>query len=232
MPVLTHYWFQDTDFRGNTFFANQAHGAGAWAWINSNNNGAFGVSTLVMEREDREIVIDLPPLFNDQNTLSLIDRILGGQAQRTSQIKVGWIPWRYVPYKGQNPSKHGALDLLVRIYFDFHIDTPWYCSDVDGNISYYVVPTLDREGSIGAFVDGWSYDYNGGALVCTGKISDKLSNQVPTGVGTLQTMLDSRLALFGERRFDMLYLLPGDGTKSGTGTVNVNEHVSLALLPR
>jgi hypothetical protein len=79
-------------------------------------------------------------------------------------------------------------------------------------------------------VDGWSYDFDGGSF-CAGEISDALNNNVPTGTGALQSMLDSRLALFGERKFELLYLLPSDGAKSGDGTVNVNEHVSLALYP-
>ncbi len=231
MPVLTNYWFEDTDFRGNTQFLNIAHGAGVWAWINWSNIAGTS-STLVWEREDREIVIDLVPILNAADILSAVDGILGNQAQRTSGIRAGWIPWRYVPYRNADPSRHGDLDLLIRIFFDFHVDTPWYCTDADGDISYYVVPFLDGSGRLGAFVDGWSYAYDGGGPFCTGTISDQLSNSVPNGMATLQSLLDTRLGLFASRRFDLLYLLPGNGTRSGGGTANVNEQVSLALLPR
>jgi hypothetical protein len=231
MPVLTNYWFSDSDFRGNTEFLNIGHCAGCWAWINWFNIGSTN-STLVWVREDREIALDLPFFLNDQNILSMVDGMLGGLAKRASDIKAGWIPWRHVPGHEKDPSRHGDLDLLVRIFFNFHVSTPWYCSDADGDISYYVVPYLDGSGRLGAYVDRWSYHYDGGGPFCTGEISDRLDSAVPSGMSTLQSMIDARLASFADRRFDMLYLLPGDGSRTGGGNVNVNEHVSLALLPR
>lgn len=231
MPTLSSYWFRSTDFRGDTEYLSLGHGAGVWAWINWSDIGSTG-STLVWEREDREVVIDLPPIMNLSDVLDAVDGVLGNSAQRRSGIRAGWIPWRYVPYRSQDPGRHGDLDLLVRISFDFHVSTPWYCTDADGNINYYVVPYLDGSGKVGAYVDGWSYHYDGGGPFCTGTISDRLDSGVPTGMGILQSKLDTRLALFAARRFDLLYLLPGDGSRSGLGTVNVDEHVSLALLPR
>jgi hypothetical protein len=231
MPVLTNYWFSDSDFRGNTTFLNIGHCAGCWAWINWSNIGSTD-STLVWEREDREIVVDLPPILNAPDVLSTVDSILGSSASRTSSIKAGWIPWRHVPFHEKDPGRHGDLDLLVRIFFNFHISTPWYCSDADGDISYYVIPYLNGSGRLGAYVDWWSYHFSGGAPFCSGEISDRLDSAVPGGMGTLQSMIDVRMAFFASRSFDMLYLLPGNGTRTGGGTVNVNEHVSLALLPR
>lgn len=231
MPVLTNYWFSDTDFRGNTVFLNIGHCPGCWAWINWSNIGSTD-STLVWEREDREIVVDLPPILNASDILSALDAMLGSSASRTSPIRAGWIPWRHVPFHESDPGRHGDLDLLVRIFFNFHISTPWYCTDADGDISYYVIPYLDGSGRLGAYVDWWSYHYDGGGPFCTGAISDALSSAVPGGISALQSMIDARLALFADRRFDMLYLLPGNGTRTGGGSVNVNEHVSLALLPR
>jgi len=231
MPTLTNYWFSDTDFRGNTEFLNVGHCAGCWAWINWSNIGPTD-STLVWEREDREVVIDLPPILNAPDILDAVDRLLSGPVRRTSDLLAGWIPWKHVVYYGNDPGRHGDLDLLIRIRFNFHVSTPWYCSDADGDISYYVVPFLDGSGRLGAYVDGWSYHYDGGGPFCTGSISDGLDDAVPAGMATLQTMLDNRLGLFASRRFDMLYLLPGDGARSGGGDVNVNDHVSLALLPR
>ncbi|MCG3119371.1 MAG: hypothetical protein ALAOOOJD_01763 [bacterium] len=231
MPVLTNYWFGDTDFRGNTVFLNIGHCANCWAWINWANIGSTK-STLVWEREDREIAVDLLPILNAADILSAVDRMLDGSATRTSGIKAGWIPWRYVPFHESDPNRHGELDLLIRIFLNFHVSTPWYCSDADGDISYYVIPYLDGAGRLGAYVDWWSYHFSGGGPFCSGAISEALDSAVPGGIETLQSMIDARLALFSSRRFDMLYLLPGDGSRAGGGSVNVNEHVSLALLPR
>jgi hypothetical protein len=230
MPTLSNYWFQETDFRGSTNFLSIGHDAGGWAWINSSNLGG-SESTLVWERQDNELLVDLPPLINALGATA-VDRLLGSSANRTSSLNAGWIPWRYVPYHDRSPGRHGDLDLLVRLFFNFHIGTPWYCSDANGNISYYVVPYLDSAGKLHAYVDGWSYDYGGGGPFCTGSINDHLNSALPGGIASLQSLLDSSLAAFASRSFSTLYLLPGDGARTGTGVVNVDEHVSLALLPR
>ncbi|MGB5272351.1 hypothetical protein [Eudoraea sp.] len=230
MPVLSNYWFEDPDFRGNTTFLSIQHPTGGWAWINWANIGSKD-STLVWEREDREIVIDLTPQVDTSRIRGLIDTMLGGSANRTSGISAGWIPWKYVPYYSSRPDRND-LDLLVRLFFNFHVDTPWYCTDANGNISYYLRFFLTVGGNLRASVDGWSFDYNGGGPFCTGEISNQLRRGIPGGMATLQTEIDNALAIFGGFRFDLVYLLPGSGDTTGSGAVDVNRRCSLALLPR
>lgn len=230
MPTLSNYWFEDPDFRGDTTFLSIQHGSGGWAWINWADIGSTE-STLVWEREDREIVIDLTPQVDTNRIRGIIDETLGSEARRTSGIFAGWIPWKYVPYYSSRPDRND-LDLLVRIFFDFHVDTPWFCTDADGDISYYVRIFLTGDGGLRARVDGWSFDYNGGEPFCTGEISDELRDGVPGGMSTLQEEINNTLGLFEGFRFDLVYLLPGSGDTSGTGSVNVNKRCSLALLPR
>jgi hypothetical protein len=136
-----------------------------------------------------------------------------------------------VPYYTAGTGR-GDYALLVRLAFDFHLNTPWYCTDADGDISYYILFSLDLSGQLRANVDGWSYDYDGGGPFCTGSINSDLDSGVPAGMATVQAQLDVRLDLYASERFDLVYLLPGSAETSGTGSVNVNEHVSLALLPR
>jgi hypothetical protein len=231
MPWLSQYWFAETDFRGETEFLSLSHGAGIWAWINWPNIGSTR-STLLWEREDREITLDLLSEANNPIVIAAVDGMLGGPISRRGAIKAGWIPWRYAPYRAQDPARHADLDLLVRLFFDFHISTPWYCSDADGDISYYIVFYLDGAGALHGYVDGWSYHYDGGGPFCTGTINSDLNSQVPAGMPTLQGLLDAALATYARQRFDLLYLLPGAADRSGVGNVNVDEHVSLALLPR
>jgi hypothetical protein len=229
MPVLTNYWFEDTDFRGTAQFLNIAHGAGVWAWINWANIGSKD-STLVWEREDREQVLDLVSLLNLPDVLNELDALVGGG--RKSPLRAGWIPWKHVPYRSQDPSRHNDLDLLVKLSFDFHVSTPWHCTDADGTVSYYGVPYLDGSGRARGYVDGWSYHYDGGGPFCTGSISDGLDANVPAGARKLQEAINTRLEWIADRRFDLLYLLPGDGARTGGGSVNVNESISIAVLPR
>ncbi|HKR51543.1 MAG TPA: hypothetical protein VJT72_18570 [Pseudonocardiaceae bacterium] len=228
MPVLSQYWFSKTDFRGSTEFLSESYSG--WAWINWSNIGGTH-STLAWNREDAEIDIDLVSQANNPVVLSTVDSLLGSSAQRTSGMKAGWIPWRYVPFRGSQPGLHADLDLLVRVFFNFHITTPWFCSDADGDISYYVFFFLDASGSLHANVQGWSYHYDGGGPFCTGAISDRLNKAVPAGMPSLQRLLNQALAPFAKRRFSLVYLLPGTAERNGTGNVNVDEHVSLALLP-
>jgi hypothetical protein len=226
MPTLSNYWFKDTDFRGDTTYASGGHPPGGWICINWSNIGQKR-STLTWEREDREVTYDLVALMNIPAILNLIDENLG-EADRTSALRVGWIPRKYLPYS----SSGGQLDLFLRLAFDFHISTPWYCSDADGDISYYIVCYLDGSGRVGAYVDGWSFSYDGGGPFCTGEISSRLRSSVPGAIGTLQAQLNTFLGLLGRRQFDMLYYLPGSAERSGSGNTNVNDRVSLALLPR
>ena len=102
--MLTNYWFADTDFRGNTSFLNVTHCPGCRAWINGSNTGSTD-RTLVWEREDREIAIDLPPLLNAPDILGTVDALLGNSARRASDIKAGWIPWRHVPGHEKDPGR-------------------------------------------------------------------------------------------------------------------------------
>jgi hypothetical protein len=34
MPVLSNYWFEDTDFRGDTTYASISYTPGGWTWVN------------------------------------------------------------------------------------------------------------------------------------------------------------------------------------------------------
>src|SRR6266568_4221319 len=176
MPVLSNYWFRRIDFRGDTEFLSIAHAPGGWAWINWADIGDRH-STLVWEREDREVTLDLVTQANNPAVTTAVDGLLGGSASRTSPIRAGWIPWRYVPYRGSDPSRHADLDLLVRIFFNFHISTPWYCTDADGDISYYDVFFLHGAGRLlDPAVEGRNY-HDGGGPFCTGTINDSLNAQ-------------------------------------------------------
>jgi hypothetical protein len=123
--------------------------------------------------------------------------------------------------------------MLVRIYFDFHISTPWYCSDADGDISYYLVFYLDGGGNLNAYVDGWSYHYDGGGPFCTGDIDDALNNAVPGGMPTVQNLLNEAIALLANSQYSTLYYLPGSGSQAqGDFNEDADTDVALALLPR
>jgi hypothetical protein len=229
MPTLSEYWFQNALLSGPFDVFNQPYPEGGWAWI---ANGNASAATLTWNRPDNEIAISLAGQLNSQDILDLVDKALGGQANRTSGIMAQARFWWQVPYHDKDPTRHNDWDMLVRIYFNFHIGTPWYCSDANGDISYYVVVYLDGGGHLGAYVDGWSYNYDGGGPFCTGSINDALNAAVPGGIGPLQDALSSKLAILAGSTFSTVYLLPGSGTKaSGDSQENADTDTAVAVLP-
>jgi hypothetical protein len=229
MPTLSQYWFQNKFFGGPFFGWNQPYADGGWAWISDTGSSA---ATLVWNRPDNEEAIDVAAQLNSPIVLTQIDNLLGSQAQRTSGVMAEGMFWPDVPYYSKNPSRHNSGDMLVRVYFDFHINTPWYCTAADGNISYYLFLYLDGNGHLQGYVDGWSYDYSGGGPFCTGSINQNLNNAVPGGMSTVQGILDTALRLLSSSTFSMLYYLPGSGTKiPGSFNENADQDVAVAVLP-
>ena len=227
MATLTDYWFSDGFFSGPFTGWNQPFGS--WAWI---SHGGNSNATLTWVRQDNESIVDLGAQLNNPLVLNAVDGVLGGQANRTSGIMAQGRFWPSVPYYGSNPARHSGGDMLVRVYFNFHISTPWYCSDANGDISYYLFFYLDGSGHLHGYVDGWSYNYGGGGPFCTGAINSALNSAIPAGIATVQNLLNTALALYGGSRFSMLYYLPGNGTRSPGGfSGNANTDVALALLP-
>jgi len=160
-----------------------------------------------------------------------VDKALGSQASRTSGIMVQGVFWPSVPYYGSDPGRHPASMMLARVYFDFHVPTPWYCSDADGNVAYYLVLYLDASGHAKGYVDGWSYNYNGGGPFCTGAINDMLNKAVPGAIGQVQKVLDDKLAVLASFSFSTMYYLPGSGTSSqGDHSENADTDLAVAVL--
>lgn len=229
MPTLSQYWFYDRFFGGNFEVFNQPYPLGGWAWI---SNGGSSKATLVWNRQDNEQAIDVAPQLNAGDVLARIDGLLGNSANRTSSIRAAGVFWKDVPYYSKDPSRHNDWDMLIKVSFDFHISTPWYCSDANGTIAYYLVIYLDGSGHIQGYVDGWAYNYDGGGPFCTGGINDALDSAVPGGVGTVQAVLDSRLGLLQSLTFSTLYFLPGSGRRDGGDfSENADNDVAIAVVP-
>ncbi len=227
MPTLSQYWFRDKFFAGPFDGFNQTYSR--WAWI---SNTEVSAATLAWVRENDEHVIDLAPQLNTSEILAQVDSVLGSEASRTSGIMAAGVFWRDVPYHDKDPDRFHPWDMLIRVYFNFHINTPWFCSAADGNISYYLVLFLDGEQHLVGYVDGWSYAYSGGDPFCTGAINDRLNSAVPGGMATLKMILDNRLAALADSRFSLLYYLPGSGTRAGGNfSENADRDVAIAVLP-
>jgi hypothetical protein len=228
MPVLSQYWFHNGFFKGPFDVFNEPYPDGGWAWI---SNGSPSAATLAWNRPDGEHALDLAAQLNTGDVLSTVDSVLGNHASRTSGILVQGVLWPDVPYYGNDPGRHPGSMMLVRVYFDFHVSTPWYCSDADGDIDYYLVLYLDGAGQAQGYVDGWSYHYSGGGPFCTGSINDLLNKAVPGAIPQVQKILDSKLSALDAFTFSTMYFLPGSGTSSaGDHAENADTDLAVAVL--
>src|ERR1700686_3182461 len=226
MPTLSQYWFRDRFFAGPVDGFNQPYGG--WAWI-SNSGGS--AATLVWNRQDNEQVVDLGSDLSNPLVTNAVDGLLPSGVSRTSGVKAAGVFWPDVPYHGRDPSRHHDSDMLVRVYFDFHVSTPWYCSDADGSISYYLVIFLDSTRHLAGFVDGWGYHYDGGGPFCTGSINSRAGSAVAGAIGKGKGLLKTALGLV-TNTFSMIYFLPGSGTKAPGGfSENADDDVAIAALP-
>ncbi|GGU46089.1 hypothetical protein [Streptomyces coeruleorubidus] len=229
MPILSQYWFSDRYFGGPFENYNQPYPSGGWAWI-SNSRGSR--ATLSWNRPDNETIIDFAAVLANPFVTSAVDGLLTGGVSRTGPIQAQGVFWPNVPYYGQGPGRHNAGDLLVRVYIPIHISTPRYCTDADGTVSYWLVFYLDGSGMLHGYVDGWSYEYDGGGPFCTDEIDDGLDQAVPAGIGTIQNLVDTAVARLAGAAYSTLYYLPGSGSKATGGrNENANTDVALVLLP-
>lgn len=228
MPTLSQYRFQQSFLAGPFDVYNVSYPDSGWAWTADSDPAA---ATLAWNRPDSELVIDLDPLLNAPAALTQIDGLLGKKAKRTSSLMAQARFFWQVPYYSKDPGRHADWDMLARLYFDFHIDTPRYCANADGNISYYVMAYLDGAGNLQAYVDGWSYSYDGGGPFCTGSINDELNSAVPGGIDPLQNLLDTGLAALAGSTFTSVHLLPGSGTKvPGSTAENADLDAAIAAI--
>jgi hypothetical protein len=229
MPVLSQYWFSNQFFGGPFSNYNQPYPLGGWAWISRGGNSA---ATLSWNRQDNETIINFAQVLSNPLVTGPVDNIIHGDAHRSGPIQAQGVFWTNVPYYGSNPARHQPWDMLVRIFVPIHISTPWYCTDADGTVSYWLVFYLDTARHLHGHVDGWSYQYDGGGPFCTGGINDQLNAAVSGGVSTVQNLVDQAVGLLGAGTHSMLYYLPGSGSKAPGGrSENADSNVALVLLP-
>jgi hypothetical protein len=190
-------------------------------------------TVLTVQRPDGEQVFDLgPALASDENTGKVAKKLLAAQAYLTSPIRAQGVRWFDVPYFLQDPLHHKPDDMLVRMDFDFHVPTPWYCSDADGTISLYLFLYCDAKGYLRGHVDGHATHYDGGGPFCTGKITEGLKSAIGNVTDEVNTAIADALQPVAKLRFSRLYLLPGNGTQtSGAILQNASTDAALGLVP-
>ena len=227
MSVTSQYIFLQGLFNGLFDGINTPHNTDQ-TFSETLNGPIFTV-----HRPNAEIIVDLGPQIATNATTGLVaTQLVNAGASLTSTIRVQGVFWPLVPYFFQHPAAHKLTDMLVRVDFDFHIETPWYSSDADGTISVYLFLFLDSKHHLQGHVDGTWFAYDGGGPFCTGKISDGLKAALPNVSKQVKPILAQAIAQAAGISFKNLYFLPGNGTKTaGVFLQNASNDLALGLVP-
>jgi hypothetical protein len=224
MPVTSTYTFLQGFFNG-LFVDNTAPSS------NDQFSESFNGIVFKVNRPSGEILVDLGPKINTDANIGLVaKKLISAGASLTSQIGVQGVPWGAVPYFFQHPLAHQLGDMLIRIHFDFHIDTPWYCSDVDGTISIFLFAFLDKAGHLQCVLDGTWFQFDGGGPFCAGAVSKGLSAAMPGVKSSVQGLLPDITKAAAGVKFSRLYFLPGNGSKAAAVVENATNDLSIGLL--
>lgn len=243
MTTLSTYWFEDTDFRGNATYVSVPESSD---WARIPRADLSGVSSvLVLDRPDAETRYDLTTLINllgkpvIDGHLSMINVQLASHGLGVSHrpdwvINAGWRQWRDIggPTKepGKTPAPHADDDLLVRVYFDVHINTPWWALAVDGRLEIYIWVYLSRS-RVRCRIDAYDVFTWGGSVLdaaVDGALKGALG-QFVASADAQQTLEQLQNSL--PQDYSRLYLVPGSGELDGSGPVNAEERVTLAIVP-
>jgi len=196
-------------------------------------SGASNMLTLL--RPNGEITVEFGPQLNTASVLLQIDgQLKAAGASRTSSIRAKMVPWIEVPYFDQTPASHKPLDMLIDVNFDFFIETPWYCSNVNGTISFFLFFALDSKGHLQARADGDWFQYSGGGLICTGAIDSMLTSALNKArTSFVQPLLNKLIAPATGVPFSVIYVMPSNGSRAlGVQIQNATLTATLGLVPK
>ncbi len=191
-----------------------------------------GSGIFVVHRPNGENVVDLGKLINTNANVGMVAKqLIAAGASLTSGLRVQGTPWISVPYFIQSPAAHKPFDMLAKVNFDFHIETPWFCSDIDGTISVFLFVFLDSQKHLHVTVDGTWFSFDGGAPFCAGPASDALKAAMPAVRKEVQNLLPQLTSAIANVKFSKTYFLPGNGTKAaGAFVQDASSDASLGLL--
>lgn len=191
---------------------------------------SFAAAHAKLVRSDSELTVDLEPVLQAQ-FLPTIQKLLEPHPELVltggpfAQIAL----WFQVPYFFSRPLDHPINTTLVRVYIDLHVKTPWPASDADATLSFYIFVRL-QNGKLKASVDGAWVDVDGG-WPDGQAIADALGKVAKGAIPTVQSGLDTALAIVGNKTFSDLYLIPGNGVTTPVIAGDATQDTTIGLVP-
>jgi len=232
MNILSRYQFKSELFAGKFSGFNEVLPPGG-------TDSSTG-KTLVKVRFDDEQTLDFASQINgSQLALAQIDNLIGGgDAKRSSDVMAEGIPWgTRVPYFKANPALHSSTDVVVKLYFNVHINVPHrYCFNRDVVISFYLSFLINpKTGLLRGNLDHdgfWNWLTYSGWDACRSKVEKTLNTDVMNANPQVQTLLSAAISSFAPNPVGEFYLLPGSGTRVlGSFEENATFDVTLATRP-
>ncbi len=111
----------------------------------------------------------------------------------------------------------------VYIRVPIRVDVPhWF--DYDAELRFWIYLYVDGDKHVRGFVNWYGAWVEGGIL--TGKILDRLMNEIPDHLGEMNRSINDALSMLAAFDFVGLYYLPGTAGHTG----NVDDDVSLVLV--
>jgi len=208
--------FQHSNYRGR--YANFGATPGSTVRIpnvSAENFNDITSSVLIVRRYRRELgplalgSMGSPDLRTQiQNQVSGISRI----SMRGTPI-ITWDLW-----PGFSPSRK-----YVYLRVPIRVDVPnWF--DYDAELRFWIYLYVDSGQKVRGYVNWYGAWVEGGML--TGKILDRLMNEIPGQLGNINSSITSALSMLSVFNFVGLYYLPGTAGHTG----NVNDDVSVVFV--
>ncbi|MBJ7310554.1 hypothetical protein H7U20_10140 [Rugamonas sp. CCM 8940] len=188
-------------------------------------------STMVLHRPNGEMLVDLGTLINTNENVGLVSkRLMSAGGAMTSELRVQGVQWASVPYFMQSPAAHMPMDMLTKVNFDFHIETPFGCTDVDGTISVFLFLFIDAQKHLQVRVDGTWLHVDGGGF-CHAPAFNALKAAMPGVRQQVADLLPGLMAVTKNLKFNNLYYMPGNGFKAaGIAAQNASVDTAIGLI--
>lgn len=204
--------FQHSGYRGRYALFNATPGSTVRIPnLSAENFNDITSSGLIIRRYRRELwplavgSLGSPSLRTQiQNQISGISRI----RMRGTPI-ITWDMW-----PGFSPSRK-----YIYLRVPIRVDVPnWF--DYDAEIRFWIYLYIDGGRKARGYVNWYGAWVEGGIL--TGKILDRLMNEIPSGIGDINSSIASALSSVNAFDFVGLYYLPGTAGHTGSVTDDVS----------
>lgn len=211
------FTMSQNNFSGKLISLNMSEGSTSWwNWVGSNYNDDIE-SALLVNRNKNEMLIELKTLILSDFISGLDDATSGTPVSRKGDPVVYTTFW---------PSFASDRN-FVSIEQNLNVAIDWW-PDYDAQVRYDIYLYLNGNGNV------WGYSYYPYVWVEGGIFSRKIFNELypklKEGATTLTQKIQRKLSLLSFKKFNGLYLLPGNKPSANFGDYGDTRYNSTLVL--